>query len=94
LAQVTLSFGVASLIAVGMMQIVQGWLSVQFAKMVIQKPYIDHILVSDLTLLPLSIWDYALVAVITLLVSYLMVTLMFRHTVPGRQVEPAGLFKL
>jgi hypothetical protein len=93
LMQMTLSFLVAMGIAVLIIQSIRGWLSWEFVDILVQKPYIDHLLVNDFDLLPLSWLAYAAVGVITLAMSYLITTLMFKQTVVGRQVEPAYLFR-
>ena len=91
LMQISLSFLVALVAAALVIESVRGLLSWEFADIVGQKPYIDHILVSNFDLLPISFFDYWLVSALTLLVAYLIATQMFRHLIPARSVEPAYL---
>ncbi|MDM8559433.1 FtsX-like permease family protein [Candidatus Parabeggiatoa sp. HSG14] len=94
LMQITLSFFVALCVATLIVESVRSWLRWEFADIVMQKPYIDHILVSNFDLLPISLLDYSLVSIVTLLISYLIATKILRHTIPAQHVEPAYLFKL
>jgi hypothetical protein len=94
LLQLGLSFSVAFGIASIVIEIVRQGLSWGFANIVTVKPYIDHVVVNNFDLIPLSWLDYGAVGIITLLMSYLIATLIFRTTIPPQQVEPAYLFRL
>jgi hypothetical protein len=69
-------------------------LSWRFAGIVTQKPYIDHLLVNNFDLLPLTFTDYGLVSLIILGMSYLIATAMLKRTISTQPLEPAYLFKL
>jgi hypothetical protein len=94
LLQIALNFLVALGIATVIIETIRTWFQAQLAELVLQKPYIDHILISDLDLLPLTWLDYSLVSLLTLGMAYLIATLMMRYMIPPRRVEPAYLFKI
>jgi len=94
LLQLGLSFLVALGMATVVIEIIRQGLSWGFANIVTTKPYIDHLIVNNFDLIPLSWIDYSAVGLITLLMSYLIATLIFRYTIPPQQVEPAYLFRL
>jgi hypothetical protein len=94
LMQITLSFIIAWGGALLLIESVSYLLSWRFAGIVTQKPYIDHLLVNNFDLLPLTFIDYGLVSLMCLGMSYLMATVMLRRTIARQPLEPAYLFKL
>ena len=94
LMQITLSFIIAWGGALLLIESVSYLLSWRFAGIVTQKPYIDHLLVNNFDLLPLTFIDYGLVSLMSLGMSYLMATVMLRRTIARQPLEPAYLFKL
>ena len=94
LMQISLSFIIAWGSALLLIESVSSLLSWRFANIVTQKPYIDHLLVNNFDLLPLTFIDYGLVSLISLGMSYLIATAMLRRTIATQSPEPAYLFKL
>jgi len=76
LMQVILSWLMAFMMATLLVEGVRKWLMVEFSASVHQKPYIDH--VSHFDLLPISWLDYGLVVFWSLMMSFLVVTILFR----------------
>jgi hypothetical protein len=94
LMQITLSFIVAWGSALLLIESVSYLLSWRFAGIVTQKPYIDHLLVNNFDLLPLTLIDYGLVSLMSLGMSYLIAIAMLKRTIATQPLEPAYLFKL
>lgn len=94
LMQITLSFVMAWGGALWLIESVRYLLSWRFAGIVTQKPYIDHLLVNNFDLLPLTFTDYGLVSLIILGMSYLIATAMLKRIISTQPLEPAYLFKL
>jgi hypothetical protein len=93
LLQIGLSFLVAISLSVLVGEVMQGGLALKLYHVTTVKPYIDHILASNLDLLPLGPLDYLIVGSLILMVLYLTTEVLLNQMVAKRQMEPAYLFE-
>jgi hypothetical protein len=90
--QIGISFGAAIFISILIGELMQGLLAWQLESVITQKPFIDHIIASQLDLLPLSWLDYLLVGGIALIILSIITAYLLKRLVLNRQMEPAYLF--
>jgi hypothetical protein len=90
--QIGISFLVAMDIAIVIDEWMQWLLAVQLEKVISKKPYIDHIIASQLDLLPLSWLDYMGVGIVVFIMLVIITFFLFKGVVSKRQMEPAYLF--
>jgi len=90
--QIAISFAVAMGIALVIDEGMQWLLAGRVESVATAKPYIDHIIASQLDLLPLSFWDYMLVGSLVLIVLATITEVLLRRMILKRYLEPAYLF--
>jgi len=90
--QITLSFAVAMVCAVLVDEGMQWLLAGMLENVATMKPYIDHIIVGQLDLLPLSVKDYFWVGTAMLVVLYIITEISLRVMILKQEREPAYLF--
>lgn len=90
--QIGLSFLVAFSASILISELMQGLLAWLLGGVTTSKPYVDHIIASQLDLLPLSWLDYLGVGFVALVLLGAITTYLLRRLVSKRQMEPAYLF--
>jgi len=90
--QITLSFAVAMVGAMLVDEGMQWLLAGMLENVATMKPYIDHIIVGQLDLLPLSMTDYLWVGTAMLVVLYIITEISLRLMILKQEREPAYLF--
>ncbi|OAD23407.1 membrane protein containing DUF214, permase predicted [Candidatus Thiomargarita nelsonii] len=90
--QITLSFAVAMVGAMLVDEGMQWLLAGMLENVATMKPYIDHIIVGQLDLLPLSMTDYLWVGTAMLVVLYIITEISLRVMILKQEREPAYLF--
>jgi len=93
LMQITLSFAIAILAAMLINEGMQWLLAGMLENVATTKPYIDHIVVGQLDLLPLSLTDYFWVGTAVLAVLYTITEILLRLMILNQEREPAYLFE-
>ncbi|MDY6991114.1 MAG: FtsX-like permease family protein [Pseudomonadota bacterium] len=91
-SQLSFSFAVAGSLSIGLLELIRHGLGLKFANIVSHKSYSEHVSVSHFDLLPLTVFDYSIVIMIILGLSYLIAAIMFTVMI-HRRTEPAYLFK-
>jgi len=89
--QMALSFIVAMAITLGLVELMQWVLAWKVYSVTTIEPYIDHIIASQLDLLPLSWLDYLVVGGIIIGILYLITEILLKRLISARQSEPAYL---
>ncbi|MEN8216458.1 MAG: ABC transporter permease [Pseudomonadota bacterium] len=90
--QITMSFAVAMVFAVLIDESMQWLLAGELESVAAMKPYIDHIIIGQLDLLPLSVLDYFWVGGAVLVVLYIITEISLRLMILKQDREPAYLF--
>lgn len=91
LMQMALSFIVAMAITLGIVEVIQWRLAWEVYSVTTAEPYIDHIIASQLDLLPLSWLDYLVGGGIMIGILYLITEILLKRVISARQTEPAYL---
>ncbi len=91
LTQVTLSFLVAVGSTVIVTETTQMILTAQVTEILTKEPYHEHIVASQLNLLPLLFWDYVKVSIFILLNVLVAILLLLKIMIAQRYKEPAYL---
>ena len=90
--QIFISFVVAMAITILVGEVMQYWFAISLENIVSKKPYIDHIVASNLDLLPASFLDYILIGCIALSMLYLITVFILKQSILKWYKEPAYLF--